>query len=104
MEVEYDDDSLRRLETDPGFTAGLDAAVVQSFRHRMQLIRAAIGEKTFSALRFLRYQPPQGPHSLSSMSLTDQHVLALRVRQADGGASVAQISSIDFQNHPRTTP
>ena len=51
MDVDFEDASLRRLEADPGFTAGFDAAIVKAFRKRMQLIRAAVDERAFYATR-----------------------------------------------------
>ena len=41
MEVEFDDDDLDRLETDPQFTAGHAQEDVRAYRKRMQQIRAA---------------------------------------------------------------
>ncbi|MCE4373589.1 hypothetical protein [Xanthomonas hortorum] len=44
MEVAFEDPLLKKLELDPSFTAGFDAAIVKAFRKRLQLIRAAVVE------------------------------------------------------------
>ena len=50
MEVEFADPDLARLESDPAFSGGFEAAIVKAFRKRMQLIRAAIDERAFRAM------------------------------------------------------
>ena len=44
MEVEFDDEDLDRLETDPNFTAGFAQEIVRAYRKKMQQIRAARDE------------------------------------------------------------
>jgi proteic killer suppression protein len=63
MEVEFDDPSLDRLETDPSFTAGHDASTVKGFRKVMQLIRAALDERDFYAMKSLHYEKLKGGRS-----------------------------------------
>ena len=68
MEVEFDDDDLDRLETDPHFTAGLSQEVVRAFRKRMQQIRAFRDERDFMQLKSLHFEKlkgdRQGQHSV----------------------------------------
>lgn len=68
MEVEFDDDDLDRLETDPHFTAGLSQEVVRAFRKRMQQIRAFRDERDFMHLKSLHFEKlkggRQGQHSV----------------------------------------
>lgn len=97
MEVEFEDDSLKRLETDPGFTAGHDAAIVKAFRKRMQLIRAAVDERAFYAMKSLHYEKLKGDRDgQSSMRLNDQWRLLLRIQQVDDGKTVVIISIVDY--------
>jgi len=56
MDVEFEDASLDRLETDSGFSAGFGGAIVKAYRRRMQQIRAASDERTFYALRSLHFE------------------------------------------------
>jgi proteic killer suppression protein len=97
MDVDFEDASLRRLEADPNFTAGFDAAIVKAFRKRMQLIRAAVDERAFYAMKSLHYEKLQGDRSgQCSMRLNDQWRLILRIRQGDDGKSVVVISILDY--------
>lgn len=97
MDVDFEDASLRRLEADPGFTAGFEAALVKVFRKRMQLIRAAVDERAFYAMKSLHYEKLKGNlDGHSSMRLNDQWRLLLRLRQGEGGKTVVVISIADY--------
>ena len=97
MDVDFEDASLKRLEADPGFTAGFDAAIVKAFRKRMQLIRAAVDERAFYAMKSLHYEKLKGNlDGHSSMRLNDQWRLLLRLRQDEGGKTVVVISIADY--------
>ena len=97
MDMDFEDASLRRLEADPAFTAGFDAAIIKAFRKRMQLIRAAVDERAFYAMKSLHYEKLQGDRlGQCSMRLNDQWRLILRVRQDDDGKTVVIISIIDY--------
>ena len=45
MDIEFDDDDLDRLETDPRFDGWLPPGVVKGYRKAMQAIRAAVDER-----------------------------------------------------------
>ena len=60
MEIAFDDESLDRLETDAGYSAGLGDATVRSYRKRVQQIRAAPDERVFYALRSLNFEKLKG--------------------------------------------
>jgi len=97
MEVDFDDDSLRRLEADPNFTAGFDVAIVKAFRRRMQFIRAAVDERVFYAMKSLHYEKLKGDRAgQNSMRLNDQWRLILHIRQREDGKCVVIISIIDY--------
>ena len=97
MEVEFEDASLRRLEADPGFTAGYDAAIVEAFRKRMQFIRAAVDERAFYAMKSLHYEKLKGNlDGHSSMRLNDQWRLIIELQGAASDKTVAVISIEDY--------
>lgn len=97
MDVDFEDASLRRLETDPAYTAGLDAAIVKAFRKRLQFIRAAPDERAFYAMKSLHYEKLKGNlDGQSSMRLNDQWRLLLRLRQNEDGKTVVVISIADY--------
>lgn len=82
MEVDFEDASLQRLEADPSFTGGFDAAIVKAFRKRMQFIRAALDERAFYAMKSLHYEKLKGDRDgQSSMRLNDQWRLILRIER-----------------------
>ena len=97
MDVDFEDASLRRLEADPGFTAGFDAAIVKAFRKRMQLIRAAVDERAFYAMKSLHYEKLQGEFAgQNSMRLNDQWRLIVRLEEDDAGKQVVVVSIADY--------
>ncbi|MBS0514275.1 MAG: type II toxin-antitoxin system RelE/ParE family toxin [Proteobacteria bacterium] len=97
MDVEFDDASLQRLEADPKYTADFDAAVVKAFRKRMQLIRAALDERAFYAMKSLHYEKLKGDREgQHSMRLNDQWRLLLRFKHEPNGKIVVIISIDDY--------
>jgi len=80
MEVEFDDDDLDRLETDPQFTAGFSQEVVRAYRRRMQQIRAFRDERDFKlkSLHFEKLKADRrGQHSVR-LNLQWRLILAIR--------------------------
>jgi len=97
MEVRFEEASLRRLEADGSYTAGLEPALVKAFRKRMQLIRAAQDERTFYAMKSLHYEKLKGDREgQHSMRLNDQWRLILRLEQDDSDKVVVVISILDY--------
>lgn len=97
MEVAFEDPALQRLELDPAFTAGFDAAIVKIFRKRMQLIRAAVDERAFYAMKSLHYEKPKGNRDgQRSMRLNDQWRLVLRLEEVEAGKLVVIVSVCDY--------
>ena len=60
MDVAFADDDLERLEFDPSYTAGFDAAIVRNYRKLVQIIRDAPDERVFYALKSLHYEKLKG--------------------------------------------
>ena len=97
MDVRFEDPSLERLEADPKYTAGLDAALVKAFRKRLQFIRAAVDERAFYAMRSLHYEKLQGDRAgQRSMRLDDQWRLILRLEEDDAGKQDVVDSISDY--------
>jgi proteic killer suppression protein len=97
MDVNFEDDSLERLEADARFTASYDAAVVKVFRKRMQLIRASPDERPFYALKSLHFEKLKGDREgQCSMRLNDQWRLLLRMEKNEDGKQVIVISIVDY--------
>ncbi len=82
MDVEFDSDSLDRLEVDQNYSAGLSDAVVRAYRRRMQQIRAADGERTLAGLKSLRMQTlGRKRNNPISMHLGDNYRLIVRLKE-----------------------
>lgn len=97
MEVEFEDSSLLKLESDPTYDAGYDRAVVKAFRMRMQMIRAADDERAFRALKSLHFEKLKGDRSgQHSMRLNDQWRLILKFKRLDDSKVVVIISITDY--------
>ena len=79
MEVEFDDESLHRLETDATCSVG-DPAIDRGFRKVMQAIRAAVDERDFYAMKSLRFEKLEGARSHErSMRINKQWRLILEL-------------------------
>ncbi|WP_167707523.1 type II toxin-antitoxin system RelE/ParE family toxin [Xanthomonas arboricola] len=97
MEVRHDDSTLQRLEADPKFTGGFDAALVKAFRKRLQFIRAASDERTFYAMKSLHYEKLKGDREgQRSMRLNSQWRLIMRLEEDTLGRTVVVVSISDY--------
>ncbi|MEO8498939.1 MAG: type II toxin-antitoxin system RelE/ParE family toxin [Planctomycetota bacterium] len=97
MDVRFADSDLDRLETEAGFNAGFDVAIVRKFRKTMQLIRAAPDERIFYQMKSLHYERLKGKRSNQrSMRLNDQWRLILEIEQQENGKIVVILSIEDY--------
>jgi proteic killer suppression protein len=95
MEADFDDESLRRLESDLSYDGGFGREVVKAFRKRLQLIRSAPDERDFYALKSLHFEKLQGElEGHYSMRLNLQWRLILRLAKRDDDKKTAVIVSI----------
>jgi proteic killer suppression protein len=60
MEVDFADESFDRLETDLRFGGGFDRSAIKGFRKLMQVIRAAVDERDFYAMKSLHFEKLEG--------------------------------------------
>lgn len=63
MEVEFKNNKLDRLETDPRFTAGFAASLVTAYRKRIQLIRDIPDERDLYNMKSLNFEKLKGDRS-----------------------------------------
>lgn len=97
MEVEFDDDDLDRLETDPQFTAGFAQEVVRAYRKRMQQIRAFRDEREFMQLKSLHFEKLKGDRAgQHSVRLNLQWRLILEIRGDHPCKVVGIIEIVDY--------
>lgn len=97
MEVDFEDESLRRLEKEFGYDAGYSRELVKAFRKKMQVIRAAKDERDFRAMRSLNFEKLKGDREGQySMRLNSQWRLILRFTQRGDGKVLVVISIVDY--------
>jgi len=97
MKVIHDNDDLRRLETDIKFDAGLERAIVKTFRMRMQLIRNAVDERAFYAMKSLHFEKLKGDRDGQySMRLNSQWRLILKFKKEPSGKAVVVVAIADY--------
>ncbi len=84
MLVRFVDRKLERLEADPNYRAGFGPDVVKQYRRKMAVIRAAIDERVFYAMKSLHYEKLKGSRSHQrSMRLNDQFRLIVEIETID---------------------
>lgn len=96
MQVRHADKKLERLETEQDYRAGFDAKVVRAYRKLMQVIRAAVDEWAFYALKSLHYEKLKGDRKdKRSMRLNKQYRLVLKLEE-NNGKTVVIVSIEDY--------
>ncbi len=80
MEVEFDDKDLAHVERDPAATVGHGNAVDRGFRKLMRIIRAAVDERDFYALKSLHFEKLEGSDTERSMRINKQWRLVVELR------------------------
>lgn len=97
MEVEFDDDDLKRLYEDPKSTGGHGQVVVSRFRDRIGFIKAAKDERDLYAMRSFRFERLKGNRQDEfSMRLNDQWRLIVQIR---GTAPQKRIGVIGIEDY-----
>ena len=95
MEVQFGDDNLDRLETDHAYTGRWSQAIVNVFRRRMQLIRDALDERDFYALKSLHFEKLKGSRQGQlSMRLNDQYRLIIEI-ETQSSKKIVRVMSIE---------
>jgi proteic killer suppression protein len=97
MDVRFVDTDLDRLETDARFTAGKSPALVNAFRKRMQLIRAAKDERDLRAQKSWRFEKLEGARSHQySIRLNDQFRLIVEIEGSSSDRTIVVVSIEDY--------
>ena len=97
MEMEFDDENLRRLVSDPSFDMGLDRGVVKAFRMRVQVIDAAPDERAFYGLASWHFEKLKGDLAGKySIRLNKQWRLLVKLEKRDSGKVVVVLSICDY--------
>lgn len=97
MDVKFADASPDRLETDPRYDGGFSGEIVRAYRMRMQQIRAAPDERTFRALKSLRFEKLKGDRAgQHSIRLNSQWRLVFRFEGQAPQKVVVIVEIVDY--------
>jgi proteic killer suppression protein len=89
MDVRHLDKKLERLEIDRNYVAGFGSDVIRAYRKVMAVIRAAVDERAFYAMKSLHYEKLKGNRSHErSMRFNKQFRLILQITVADQKTAV----------------
>ena len=95
MKMEFDDQRLDVLETDPTNTGGFSQAVVKAYRRRITQIRAAKDERDLYAIKSLHFERLKGQRQHQySVRLNNQYRLILEI-QGRSSSKVIRIMEIE---------
>lgn len=98
MQIDFEDDELRRLYEDPGFRVPqFHPDLLKAYRRKMQVIVAADSELDLRAMKSLHFEKLQGDRAdQHSIRLNDQWRLIFRIEAADDGKVVFIIEIVDY--------
>ena len=97
MRFRFSDTKLRRLYEDPDYTGPFSRELVETFRKRVQLIKAAKDERDLRAFKSLRYEKLKGKRRHQrSMRLDSQWRLILELAEDDDGRLVVIVSIDEY--------
>jgi len=97
MDVEFRDSDLDRLETDLGFTANLEQALVKAYRKRIAYLRASKDERDLYELKGMRYEKLKGKRDHQrSLRLNDQWRLILEIEQGESSNTIVVVAIEDY--------
>lgn len=97
MEVEFDDEDLRRLRDDGQFTAGHPQEIVKAYRMKMQQIDAFLDERDFYALKSLHFEKLKGDRQgQSSIRLNSKWRLILEIRGEHPCKVIGIVEIVDY--------
>lgn len=97
MDVEFNDEDLDRLETDPRFDAGHQPNLVKAYRKVVNFIRQAQDQRDFASMRSLRFERLKGGRRHQySMRLNDQFRLILELKSAGHKQTAVLMEIVDY--------
>lgn len=97
MDVEFEDEDLRRLACDPSYDMGLPRGIVKAYRMRIQLIAAAIDERAFYSLSSWHFEKLKGDLAgKHSIRLNNQWRLLIKLEKRESGKTVVVICICDY--------
>jgi len=97
MQVEFQDDNLDRLETDPDFTAGFSREVVRAYRMRIQAIRDATDERDLYVFKSWKFKKMRGARSYQrSIRLNNQWRMIVEIKKSQPSNTMIIVAVEDY--------
>ncbi len=97
MHVEFVNDDLDRLETDPAYTMRLGSPLVKAYRMRLQGIRAAVDERDLYAMKSWRFEKLAGARRHQhSLRLNGQYRLIVEIVKTDDQKRIRIVRVEDY--------
>jgi proteic killer suppression protein len=98
VDVIFATDELDRLEIDGAYTAGLNQGLVKAYRSRINIIRQAVDERLFYAIKSLHFKKLGGKRKHQhSMRLNNQYRLIVElVKHKPNSKAVKIIEITDY--------
>lgn len=95
MEIIFGTEDLDRLEVDGSFTAGFDQALVKAYRKKINIIRQAVDERDFYAIRSLHFEKLKGKRNHQhSMRLNNKYRLIVELVERKSKIKAVRIVEI----------
>lgn len=97
MDVEFSNSHLQTIESDPNDRGGYSTAIARAFRKVMRVIRAAIDERDFRAMRSLNFEKLKGNRDHQhSLRLNDQFRLIVEIKASTPKNIVVVVDIEDY--------
>lgn len=97
MDIEFADEQLERLGSDPQDAGGFPPGIAKAFRRRLWFIANATGVADLYALRGARFEKLRGDRAGQySMRLNDQWRLILELVGPESEETVRVIEIVDY--------
>lgn len=95
MQVIFACDDLSRLEIDGSYTANYSQVLVKAYRNKINIIRQAINERDFYALKSLHFEKLEGKRRHQhSMRLNEKYRLIIELIESNPNGKVVKIIEI----------
>ena len=97
MEVEFDDDDLKRILYDADYRPRYPEEVIKKYRERMQFILRAHDERDFRAMKSFHFEELKGKRKgQNSVRLNKKYRLVFRIEGVKDGKKIVIQSIEDY--------
>ena len=97
MNVQFANDTLERLDAETDFNANYSVEIVRGFRKLMRIIRAALDERDFRAMRSLHFERLKGARSHEySLRINKQWRLIIEIEKAEPKNTIIVVAIEDY--------